>query len=457
MDNKSMEYIENTFMEYILDNINTDNFLENIKNALTAISYGDMTTTYEFHFDVSLSNFTGFDDFFGFRIFPKIDDLFIFCNDFVNMDNNNELTYKDLCKRWNEIKNWHIEIDYALFDRNNINFNVKEMMALLLNEIGRVIFSNDIIERLYYIYKESEIKFNGIDSAVQKTIFDIYALPIAIICMQREWYNPTRTEIEPNVQYIGNKSINEYEYGVFLVDALNKIIKRYGALYDHKNKYDDETINTMDWVHKVINNESYRAEHLKDDLYYTCCKYRSIYYKSLTIAILNKLGYKLRERYTGMATENNIELLMDNSFITDYSTYQDAMEAIKIDKTIDRYRKSTIATEGFGKRKKKYRVQLPSQYDIDSIYIEIDKMDNHHDRIFVLDLIYDAMNKVDMFEESIVGDPMLERKWAGKIATMRKELETQRQKVFAKNNFGSQNNQYRMFVKLPPEAKDYEG
>ena len=456
MDNKSLEYIEHTFMEFVLGNINDNQFTETVKNALTAISYGDMTTTYEFHFDVSLSNFTGFDDFFGIRVFPKIDDLFIFCNSFVNMDNNNELDFKEICKLWSDIKSWHVEIDYALFDRNNITFNIKEMMALLLNEIGRVIFSNDVMERFYYAYKESKIKFNGIDSAVQRTIFDIYALPIAVICMQREWFNPTPTFNEPNTQYIGNRSINEYEYGVFLVDAFNKIIKRYGTLYENHHRFNNEGIINMDWVHKVINTESYRAEHLKDDLYYTCCRYRSLYYKTLTIAVLNKLGYKLRERYTGMATENTIELLMDNSFIENYSTYQDALESMKIDKIINSFRNSKVATEGFA-RKKKYKVQLPSQYDIDSIYIEIDKMDNHHDRIFVLDLIYDAMNKVDLFEESIVGDPILERKWAGKISSMRKELETQRQKVFAKNNFGSNNNQSRLFVKLPPEAKDYEG
>ena len=44
--------------------------------------------------------------------------------------------------------------------------------------------------------------------------------------------------------------------------------------------------------------------------------------------------------------------------------------------------------------------KLPSDYDIDMIAVEIDRMQNHHDRLYVLDLIYAKIDQINNFMES---------------------------------------------------------
>ena len=113
-----------------------------------------------------------------------------------------------------------------------------------------------------------------------------------------------------------------------------------------------------------------------------------------------------------------------------------------------------IALESVMNRRKKIKTELPSQYEIDAISIEVDKITNHHDRIFVLDLIYEVLERVNNFEEAISPDPSLVRKWTGKINSMKDSLDKLRQATLEKKSFPSS---YKFFVKLPPEAEDYQG
>ena len=198
-----------------------------------------------------------------------------------------------------------------------------------------------------------------------------------------------------------------------------------------------------------------RKEQLKDELYYRAVRTKSNYMKAMTIIILDKLGFKLRERYTGYVVENTIELLSDPEVMQKYMPIVDAMESAKFDKFYNMMHSSnSIAMEAIFNKRKKVKVELPSQYEIDAIAVEVDKITNHHDRIYVLDLIYEVLERINNFEEAISPDPSLVKKWSAKIRQMKDELEALRQAVLAKKTFATS---YKFFVKLPEAASDYEG
>ena len=78
-------------------------------------------------------------------------------------------------------------------------------------------------------------------------------------------------------------------------------------------------------------------------------------------------------------------------------------------------------------------------------------MTNHYDRTFVLDLIYDLINQINEFMESIEDNPSKVRKFKPEADKMLAELEDLRRLVLRKSSFAKR---YQVFVKVPD---GYEG
>lgn len=450
MINRAINLLETSYNRFLMKEINQDKLCKNIKNALEVMPFGNKKK----EFEVQISNKNMSERFFGMRVFPDIDAMDRFCKDIVDsMESGKNAKFNDITKRWKSIDKWVLELDYILFDRNTINFTPKELVALTLHEIGHVIYSDKPIEGFYRAYKETKIRIDNANRGVQKLMYQIYSIPLAVACMQRRWVND-KNEIE--VEMIADKTVADLGYGEYLVEAFNKIIRQYGSLNFNKNQLQAEIESDIDWCNKNIMSITQRKEKLKDELYYRAIKSKSNYVKALTIIILDNLGFRLKERYTGAVVENCIELLCDRQLTTKYEPIVDALESAKFDARLEQMKKCTddVAVESFFNKRKKIKVELPSQYEIDAISIEVDKITNHHDRVFVLDLIYEVLERINNFEEVISADPSLVRRWSGKIDTMKEQLEQLRQATLAKKTFATK---YKFFVKLPEEAADYEG
>ena len=382
------------------------------------------------------------------RVYPDIEEMDDFCKDLVN--EGDKIRFTDIVKKWKKIDKWFLEIDGTCFDRNQFNFNPKELTALTLHEIGHIIYSDKPIEGFYRAYQEVKARMNSSDKATQKLMYDIYMIPLTLACMQRRWVNGKN---EVQLEIIADKTVVELGYGQYLLEALDKITRAIGSLNSQNNQ--DELNSSMNWCQQNIADIMKRKEQLKDELYYRAVRTKSNYMKAMTIIILDKLGFKLRERYTGYVVENTIELLSDPEVMQKYMPIVDAMESAKFDKFYNMMHSSnSIAMEAIFNKRKKVKVELPSQYEVDAIAVEVDKITNHHDRIYVLDLIYEVLERINNFEEAISPDPSLVKKWSAKIKQMKDELEALRQAVLAKKTFATS---YKFFVKLPEAASDYEG
>ena len=445
---KALLLLENSYSRFLMHETNENQLCRDIATALGALPFEGRRK----EFTVQITNQRMNEKFFGMRVFPKIDELDEFCKDLVNEKSDALIKFTDLTKKWQTIPKWFLELDSILFERSTINFTPKELVALTLHEIGHIIYSDKPVESFYRAYREAKVRMTVADRATQKLMYSIYMIPLATACMQRHWVND-RDQV--NVEIIADKTVVELGFGEYLVEAFNKIIRQFGSINANSNQQQSEIDTSVEWCNKNIADVVRRKENLKDELYYQAIKTKSNYMKATTIILLDKIGFRMRERYTGYVVENSLELLSDPDVLKKYEPVVDAMESAKFDKKLSAMMSTEqIAMEAVFNKRKKIKTELPSQYEIDAISIEVDKITNHHDRIYVLDLIYEVYERLYQFEEAISPDPMLVRKWTGKINSMKEELESLRQATLDKKSFPTG---YRFFVKLPEAAAPYEG
>ena len=448
MPEKALILLENAYSRFLMKETSETQLCKDITTALNALPLDMSKKT----FSVQVTNQKMTEKFFGMRVYPIIEELDEFCKELVNEESDKLIRLPELTKRWKTIDKWFLELDGSLFDRNLINFTPKELVAMTLHEIGHIIYSDKPVEGFYRAYREAKLRMTVTEKATQKLMYNIYMIPLSVACMQRRWIND-RDQVQ--IEIVADKSVVELGYGDYLVTAFNKIVRQFGTVNASENTYKSEMDTTMQWCNMNISDVMRRKEHLKDELYYKAIRTKSNYVKAITIIVLDKLGFKMRERYTGCVVENCMELLSDPKIMEKYEPIIVALESARFDKQLQSMISSEeVALEAIMNRRKKIKAELPSQYEIDAISIEVDKITNHHDRIFVLDLIYEVLERVINFEEAISPDPSLVRKWSGKVNDMKESLDKLRIATLEKKSFPST---YKFFVRLPEDAQDYAG
>ena len=443
LPNRAIELIENTFSDYMIGKINEKAFLSKLETALDNLPFNS-----EKSFSVNISkNKSMGKDFFGFNVFPEIDKLEGICNKIANDD----VKFKDIVKRWRSIKEWEIVIDSLVFDRSFIAFNPKELTAMLLHEIGHVTQSDEPIEQFYRAYLESKSRLKNADKVSKKVLYILYTIPLAVACTSRRWVND-KNEIKLEIS--ADKSLIETGYAEHLINAFDKIIKASGSINRSEDMNYREIESNVEWANMNIVDVIKRRDKLKDSLYYKAIQTNSGYIQALCARILNFLGVRMRERYTGAVAESCMlnELINGEITLETHVPFYDIKKFGQIEARIVREQNALeVANEAFFNKRKNSKVNIPDEYDLDRIFVAIDDIQNNYDKVYVLDLIYEQIEKLNDFEEAISMDETKSKKWAPKIEEMRQRLATLRKTVLSKN---IAKKEYKVFVKYP---EGYEG
>ena len=443
LPNRAIELIENTFSDYMIGKINEKAFLSKLETALDNLPFNS-----EKSFSVNISkNKSMGKDFFGFNVFPEIDKLEDICNKIANDD----IKFKDIVKRWRSIKEWEIVIDSLVFDRSFIAFNPKELTAMLLHEIGHVTQSDEPIEQFYRAYLESKSRLKNADKVSKKVLYILYTIPLAVACTSRRWVND-KNEIKLEIS--ADKSLIETGYAEHLINAFDKIIKASGSINRSEDMNYREIESNVEWANMNIVDVIKRRDKLKDSLYYKAIQTNSGYIQALCARILNFLGVRMRERYTGAVAESCMlnELINGEITLETHVPFYDIKKFGQIEARIVREQNALeVANEAFFNKRKNSKVNIPNEYDLDRIFVAIDDIQNNYDKVYVLDLIYEQIEKLNDFEEAISMDETKSKKWAPKIEEMRQRLATLRKTVLSKN---IAKKEYKVFVKYP---EGYEG
>lgn len=437
---RSFDMIDNTFSDYLMKKIDDRNLEKKLSTILSSLNLNGKDK----RFEVSIVNNNGKESFFGMRVFPVITDMNVITHALVN----EKKTFKELCGMWNEIKNWYLEIDNDCFDRTSINFIPKELTALVVHELGHTVYSDNALEVFYRAYQESYMRLKLSEKASLKFLYLLYSIPLSAACMLRNWVNGKN---EINVEYFADSFLEDLGYKEYIISAIGKIIKAYGSSIDDGNdsKKDDKIQQSVNWCNLNITDLTRRKNKMKDDLFYRTAKSNSSFIKALSMKILTTLGVSMRETYTGSAIEATIERISENDAINKYAISLDPKKFGVYERAITNAMESAlnVALEGFRNNK----IALPSEYDIDAISVEADRIENHHDRIYVLDLIYNKIEQINEFKDLVAGDRQMEHRYYPTADRMLKQLDDVRQIVLSKKSF---NKDYKVFVKYPA---GYEG
>jgi len=441
---KKVSLLDDEFANY-METLDETRFCKNVGSILGSLSNGKL-----FKINIIYIRNYGQEPFFGMRIFPRRSAIMSYISS-ITRSSDEIKSLKNLCDRWKNITDWDIEIDSRIFDRNMINFNPQEMTAMLLHEIGHTVYSDKKIEMFCRVYRDCRLRLSSADKEGAKAVYTLYLIPLTLLCGMREW---KVTSIDLREEMFADQSVQKLGYGEHLISAYSKIIKTCGSNgYQTETHMENELETSMDWCNLNVKDLARRKEKLKDELYSTGKHTYSIYIKEMIQDIMNKLEIRKIEKYTGnVVLESSLTIdFSDNEFLDTYRLYYDMKKFSNMERNWHSLRdcaQRAIATEAFGKKKKD---EIPSQLDVDTIFVEVDRIQNHADRRYVLDLIYTQEEKIEHFLELCEYNNELKDKYYGKMQSMLKELESMRQAVLAKRNFDKQ---YRVFVKYPA---GYEG
>lgn len=436
-DTSKVYMLDDTFSSYLIDG-NPEDFCKNIGAILHAI---DCSKQFRVSIMYSLSQKS--EPFFGMRIFPDktfTDELL------KDMTEEKRCSIGEMCDRWRSIPVWEIEIDDRVFDREDLSFNPKELTAMLLHELGHTIYSDKKFEMFYRVFKEAQIRLKTSERASTKILYCLYIIPLCVMCGLREW-NVSEKMLREEV--FADQSVKKMGYGAHLISAFQKIVKVYGSNgYRSPKEAENAISNSINLCNLNITDILHRKEKLKDELYHTGIMHNSIYIKKAISNIMKKFGVARRDKYEGNVvleqfTFDGKNLLEKNSLVYDFKTFQKLSTSLQM-------AKNSAAMEMFLKRKEK-RPNIPSQLDVDTLFVEVDRIQNHADRRYVLDLIYNQEEKIERFLEFCEEDETMKAKYDGKMHAMLRELQEMRKAVLAKRNFDKS---YKLFVKYP---EGYEG
>lgn len=442
IDSSKIVMIDDAFASYQMDQ-EEDTFQKKLSSILNAFA-GDKW----FHIHIIDCYEIRKEPFFGMRIFPSQGYADAMMKDFCKKS----FSLRELVERWRHIKNWDIELDSRIFDRSIISFNPQELTAMLLHEIGHVIYSDKITEVFYRAYKEAYIRSKIEEKAQFRVMYKLYMIPLFFACGFRSWKVDSEDLRE---EIFADTSVKKLGYGEYLISAYQKIIRFYGNPQNWKSQKDVISNSIQSCNMNILDLEK-RKQHLKDELYYIGTRNRGFWIRNVISDIFKSLGIFKKDRYDG-------NIVMEALTVDEYSgkEFLDSYDLIYQLKPLNEVRNQLqmakdmatptyYAMEAFHK-KAKNKLKVPSQLDVDTLFVEVDRIQSHADRKYVLDLIYCQEEKITEFLELIEGDPILREKHTTKMQGMLKELAEMRKNVLAKRSFDQQ---YKVFVKYPV---GYEG
>lgn len=298
----------------------------------------------------------------------------------ISNDSIDELGVKEL---WEKNKSWIIEIDSRILDKNIIDIDAKELTAILLHEIGHIVYSNSIPSRINTILRYELAKSSvGTKRLLKYKIFTkLLSLPILNACIADRKIddNNIRQEVK------ADEFVKKMGYRDELVNVLKKI-SHAGRTNRNAGSIDKNMVKMLDFSKETIDQLTNRYHLLvKENFERLADECLSPTIKSVIIEFTDSL-FKGDEN-----TSVTMEKKIDNMYRF-------------IDKAID----DEYMTEFFIFKNK--TLKKIDSYELDYIEMKIGSMKTESDRLMISSYIHSKIDLVNYYI-TILNDPIKRKKY----------------------------------------------
>lgn len=432
MDHKKSEdllYIDKCFMS-IKNKVGVNENLNKISLALKRL--------YDIKFNFNIVNNTT-NTFFGMTIYPSISTMDLMVESIMNRNS----TMSDITKLWAENKEWNVEIDSILLYDMNLNASPSEMTAVLLHEIGHVVNSNAIPQRIYKILKFKILKLNYQIKQLVSTdkIRKIFNITIAESCEIKNYnYIDTKAESDADIFVVHNG------YGEELNHFIDKMIKSQGngLVNRTENEMDSEIKTVVNWTILNVKELEFRKKSLRKALKIEMIKTPSELTKKIIQDIYNTIFGEATDRYRMLLSEQS-----------GFTNTNDIVAEMESDQILDKFIHRVLTEASNNIFDKNGKLKKITQNDIDILHVESERIENVDDKIYLLDKLYSQLELIDMGLDYIESN---EKDMSSKVTQskktlldMKEQLEELRKQILATKIIDKQ---YGVYLKMP---KGFEG
>lgn len=425
--NDDLLYIEKCFMS-IKNKVAVNDNLNKISLALKRV--------FDINCTLTIVN-NNSNTFFGMNVFPSISTMDLMIESIIDNQSNMD----DVLKIWQKNNDWNIEIDSILLYDMNLNANPQEITAVLLHEIGHVVYSNTIPQRLYKVIKFKIVKLNYQLRQLISTekIRKLFNIAIIESCHTKN-YRYTNIETEKTA----DKFVIQYGYGGDLDSFINKLIKSQGnSLVNQTDKELENEINiVVNWTVLNITELEFRKKSLRNALKVEMLKNPSVLTKQVIQDIYNSFFGESNDKYR--------ILLSENAGLT-----EDKYNELRTDQILDQFVTRVMTEAASNLFDKNGKLKKINQNDIDILAVECERIETVDDKIYLLDKLYSYMELIDRGLDYIesadkdLGSKVMQSKRT--LTDMKEQLEELRKNILATKIIDKQ---LTVWVRAP---KGYEG
>lgn len=385
---------------------------ENLKKLQNAIK-----RVFDLDVEISISENTT-NEFYGMMVFPEMSTIDRVVEAIVT-DKSDKDVVMDI---WSNTEKWYIEIDSILLYDITLNANPSEMVAVLLHEIGHIVYSNTVPYKVWKIlrYKTLSLKYTIKQLAANKKIRKLFNIAIIEACCSKNY-----EYFESSDERIADEFVVRYGYGKDLEEFISKLIKTDGnKLINRTEEQMTSDITTViNWSILNIKELEFRKKNLRNALKVELLKTPSKYIKG----VIQNIFYS----FFG-STDDQYRILLSESVTDDP---RDVYSEIRAYDILDRDVKRIIQEASGNIFDRQGRLKKITQSDIDILAVECERIESVEDKIYLLDKLYTQLELVNLgldyidSKEKHMGNKVSQSK--ATLLSLKTQLEALRTQILA--------------------------
>ena len=382
------------------------------------------TVKREYGISLDISILDNKKSFFGMCIYPSTGEIEMLTKAMMSAPNS-KVKYNDLEKLHREFMmkaTMVVEIDSMLLYDSNLNASAGEVTAILLHEIGHIVASNSVINRMR---RAKEYMMTKFDSNVRRLIGQMPMIDNLFGLVSLQIFSN-----QLNIQLLKEKQADELAlkegYGEDLFSILGKLIANgKGDHIKRSNKEIDKDIEvTIDWLVVNIKELQYRKNRLKQSLKLLKLTTPSKYLSNAISHIHDRLFKHDEDRV--------VATLVNEAFI---------LSNIRTKK----FKAPSGAMDGSG------RVKRLVSRDLDIYRAELERVNTVDDKIFLLERLHDLLDIAEYAKYMLETEP---RRVMQSEQTIDQYIASLNDLIRATSNKNISKEKYGLYIKYPA---DYEG